>query len=223
MQRRLGLLCTPLGRYREAREYLQDAAGIFEQLGDEHRTATALNSLGVVELRDGDPEAAIALLARALAIHQARGESRQAALVLLDLADAEIEHGRLEVALTRLHDANIHVEDSPDTYSVARLRMLRGRAQTRNAVFEEAERELTAALELMQDVGSAFGQAQALCYLSELAMSTGKSQLAARHRAEAAALLEQLGAPSSGWLSVRIAAASSPASPTDSPASSHLI
>lgn len=208
MLRRLGLLCTQLGRYPEAREHLQDAAEIFEQRGDEHRTATALNSLGVVELRDGDPEAAIMLLTRALTIHRVRGEARQTALVLLDLADAEIEHGQPEVALAHLHDANSHFEDSPDIYSVARLRMLRGRAQTRNAVFDEAERELAAALELMQGVGSAFGQAQALYYLSELAVSTEKSQLAARHRAEAGALLEQLCAPSSGWLSVRIAASS---------------
>ncbi len=208
MLRRLGLLCTHLGRYREARAYLQDAAGIFEQLGDEHRTATAINSLGVVELHDGDPEAAIALLARALAIHQERGEIRQTALVLIDLADAEIERGRLDPALTHIRDAESCLKDSPDLYTVARLRMLRGRAHTRAAQFQDAEQELTAALALMRRTDSAFGQAQALYYLSELAASTEQAELAERHRAEATALLHQLGAPTSGWLRARIAAAS---------------
>lgn len=215
MLRRLGLLCTHLGRYREARAYLEDAAGIFEQLGDEHRTATVLNSLGVVELHDGNPQAAIALLARALAIHQWRGEIRQTALVLIDLADAEIEMGRLDPAFTRLRDAESHLTDSPDLYTAARLRMLRGRAHTRAAQFQDAEQELTAALELMRRTNSAFGQAQALYYLSELAADTEQVQLAERHRAEATALLHQLGTPTSGWLRARIAAASTAASSTD--------
>jgi tetratricopeptide (TPR) repeat protein len=207
MLRRLGLLCTHLGRYGEAREYLNDAAGIFERLSDEHRAATALNSLGVVELRDGDPEAAIAPLTRALAIHQERGETRQTALVLIDLADAEIERGHLDLALTHLGEADNRLEDSPDAYTVARARMLRGRAHIRAAAFDEAERELTTALDVMQRVGSPFGQAEALVYLSELAASTDKAHLAAHRRAEAAELLRQLGAPSAGWLSARIAAA----------------
>lgn len=215
MLRRLGLLCTHLGRYRKARAYLQDAAGTFEQLGDEHRTATALNSLGVVELHDGDPQAAIALLARALAIHQRRGEIRQTALVLIDLADAEIELGSLDPALIHLRDAESHLTDSPDLYNAARLRMLRGRAHTRAAQFQDAEQELTAALELMRRTNSAFGQAQALYYLSELAANTEQGQLAERHRAEATALLQQLGTPNSGWLRARIAAASTTASSPD--------
>ena len=212
MLRRLGLLCTHLGRYGEARAYLRDAAGIFEQLGDEHRTATALNSLGVVELRDGDPEMAVMLLSRALAIHQERDDIRQVALVLIDLADAEIERHRLDPALDHLRDAETHLKDSPDMYSVARLRMLRGHAHTRAGLFQGAEQELTAALELMRRTGSAYGQAQALYHLSELAASTEQTQPAEHHRAEAAALLHQLGTPASGWLRARITAASSAAS-----------
>jgi hypothetical protein len=71
----------------------------------------------------------------------------------------------------------------------------------------------------MGQAGSAFGRAEALFYLAELADHVSHADAAEQHRAEAAALLHQLGTPSTGWLNARIALRSSlsPADLADAP------
>ncbi|MBS2965666.1 tetratricopeptide repeat protein [Actinocrinis puniceicyclus] len=209
MLRRLGLLACDLGRYDEAADHLRAAASLYEQLGDRHRRATAVNSLGVVALRRGDPEDAIQLLEHALAVHLDLGDARQSALVRIDLGDALIETGRCAEALCRLAEAEEGLRGSPDLSSTAHLRMLTGRALGRlGSQPARARTELDAAGECMRELRSIAGEAEALGYEGELAEREGRSEEAASSYRRAAALLGQLGTPSSAWLHRRISSLS---------------
>jgi tetratricopeptide (TPR) repeat protein len=206
MLRRLGLLTRDLGRYPEAEAYLTAAAEIFQDLGDQHRAATARGTLGVVQLRQGRSAQAAETLTRVLEAHRESGEQREVALVLIDLADTHIELGQPDAAIENLREAADHFDTSPDEGTRARLTLLLGRAHTHTGRHQAAEQELADALTSARHNGSTTRQIEALMYQGELAARTGRPDLARSLLAEAGALRETAGIPRAGWLPTKISA-----------------
>jgi tetratricopeptide (TPR) repeat protein len=202
--RRLGLLCTQLGRYTEADAYLSDAAALFEDLGEEHRSAGALGSRGVMFLRKGSVELARAQLNQALTLHRRLGDTRQVGLVLIDLANAEIERGSPSTALSLLHEAELALGDSLDLYSLARLRMITGRAHGLTGDSEQAARELSEAHEAMVACDAEAGAAEVLIWMAELEHTTGQIDAMQQRLLQATERLDYLDVPETSWLRQRV-------------------
>jgi tetratricopeptide (TPR) repeat protein len=68
----LALLLAETGRHGEAESLLRQNLGIYEALypGGHAMVGTTLRNLGILRLRQGQPEAALELLERAVAVYQ---------------------------------------------------------------------------------------------------------------------------------------------------------
>ncbi len=69
----LGLIAHQQGRLSEAWDFYEEAAGFYQELGEDHHLATALNRLGELLSLTGSPEEARQLTEAALAIHAETG------------------------------------------------------------------------------------------------------------------------------------------------------
>jgi tetratricopeptide (TPR) repeat protein len=210
-QCRRALMFGDLGRFAEALDSVREAMEIFEELEDRRSIATTLGRTGVIHMRRGDLPTALSTLTHAVEMLTVAGGRRDAGL-LIDLADAEIEDGQFEGAAVHLREVLQELAQTldgqgADSYTLARLRMHRGR------VFsylgrrpEAAEADLAAALADMRRVGSHLGRIEALGFLGESSERAGQPAIAREHYAGAAQLLRETGAPGALWLRQRIAA-----------------
>jgi tetratricopeptide (TPR) repeat protein len=81
-----GQICSYIGRYAEARGYLQESLAIARELGDEQRIAAVLQPLGFAEFCEGDLKAAQRHLREAVALARQRGNKREIAAAVSMLA-----------------------------------------------------------------------------------------------------------------------------------------
>jgi predicted ATPase/class 3 adenylate cyclase len=77
-----GQICSYMGRYAEACDYLQESLAIARQLGDEKRIAAVLQPLGFAELCQGNLEEADHYLAEAVSLARGHGNRRELAAAL---------------------------------------------------------------------------------------------------------------------------------------------
>lgn len=82
----LGQICAFMGRHQEARGYLEESVSIATELGDEARTAAALQPLVYACRGGGDLKAAASHAHRALELARRVGNPRQTAAALTSLA-----------------------------------------------------------------------------------------------------------------------------------------
>lgn len=120
---RLGLCYTKMGQFRFAIEALTRAA---EQ---QPRSATIWNNLGFAQLAAGNPIAAQASLAKALAIAPTYGRSRT------NMAMALVRQGRDNDALSNLETV---APDYIALYDLGSMQMATGRCQEAKASFDKA-------------------------------------------------------------------------------------
>jgi predicted ATPase/class 3 adenylate cyclase len=78
----VGQFCAFMGRYAEARRYLEESLAIARELGDEKRIAAVLQPLGSVCMGEGDVERAQAVFAEGIEVARSVGNPRQLASVL---------------------------------------------------------------------------------------------------------------------------------------------
>lgn len=94
-----------LGILARDRKHLEQALAIAERLADPAVTVAALNNLALAHLRDGEPERAVDLAARALEASAALGDRHREAALHNNLADALRALGRREDAMRHLKRA----------------------------------------------------------------------------------------------------------------------
>ena len=78
----VGQFCTFMGRYAEARGYLEESLVLARELGDQNRIAAVLQPLGQACLGDGDVESAERYSAESITVARAVGNPRQIATAL---------------------------------------------------------------------------------------------------------------------------------------------
>ena len=94
----VGQIGVLMGRYPEARGYLEESLAIAREIGDQRRIAMALQPLGIACLGQGDVAPARAHLQEALAMAYALGNQREIAAALNGLAQLYRTVGELDVA-----------------------------------------------------------------------------------------------------------------------------
>ena len=104
---RLGDLYFRLGELDIARGHVEEALGIYRNLGTGRARSTgmALNALGNILFRKGEVTAAIATFEEALPLVRERGSGRDLAMTLLHLGRARAAAGQEDEAVDLYHDA----------------------------------------------------------------------------------------------------------------------
>lgn len=93
-----GQLCCFLGRYEEARRYLEESRSIAHELGDTARLSAAMQPLGMAYLALGDRAAAQALYEATLAMPANADKPRVLMVASNSLAQLQRTSGRLDAA-----------------------------------------------------------------------------------------------------------------------------
>lgn len=167
----------------------EQAARLFEQAlkdarGDEER-ARALEGLGHVAFRSGDPELAVELFEKVLVLLEADAAARPALAESLARAHAALgEPGRAIVVLERCVEANEH-----DPVQYVRFAGLLGAALTDNGNFADAERTLAAAIARGRQVADPYTRARLYWTEARLRGEQGQNDRAAQYLGKALEIL----------------------------------
>lgn len=192
---RLGHAHQHAGNHQEALDYFTSAERIWNQLGDPHKAAGSVRRLAGLAAAQGYYDAAIQQYGVAAERHTALGETRHTALALHGLGQAQVRARRPRPALEALDRAwRLFGECEPaDPYNQARTRITLAAAQAQLGDQAAALAHLTAAVGVMQELGSRHGEAVALDALAELAARSGDAATAHKMARRAEAL--RCGAP----------------------------
>jgi tetratricopeptide (TPR) repeat protein len=179
-----GGLCNA-GLYDEAADWLGRAVDGARRDGDRRAEAQALHGLARSHRLAGRLERATALFRQALAIREAIGHTRGAALTRLCLGDIALDTGDPAQAIALLTRARADLLAVPDPYDAARALAFLGRAHAADGVrdFATAERQLHEALEEFARAGSVHWQARVVEMLGQTAADRGDTE-GARDRYE---------------------------------------
>ncbi|MER6987547.1 NB-ARC domain-containing protein [Saccharopolyspora hirsuta] len=189
-----GLALIQRGFAFRARGESDKAAGLFAEgeararaVARDDLAATAVESLGI-SLRDqGDREAARTALERNLGMAEQLGDPRRLALARMHLgsvAEPQLGEQLLDQALAAF---------GTEPYNAAKTRMWRGRRRTELERYDEANADLSAALEYMTEHGHHFDRAQVLVGLGDNASAAGDAEAAQQHFLDAAAICRTRG------------------------------
>jgi tetratricopeptide (TPR) repeat protein len=189
-----GSLAMPLTALDDAEvalrlDEIEEAAHLFQEALKDARSEgerrRALEGLGHVAFRSGDPELAIDLFERALAPGDT-GVAQHPALAE-SLARAFAAVGRVARAIEILERCVEASEDDPVQY--VRFAGLLGAALTDNGSFAEAERVLAAALARGRELADPYTRARLYWSESRLHGEQGRNDLAARYGRKALEIL----------------------------------
>jgi predicted ATPase len=149
-----GQLNVFMGRFGEARRYLEESLQIAREIGDERRVAAALQPLGSAHVGQGDLPTARRYLEEALALAERRGEQREIAAAgnaLAQLCRVEGDLDRAEALYTRV-DALIRGLE--DRESIAIVVLNRAMVAIARGDGERARRMLLEVLAIADEIGS---------------------------------------------------------------------
>lgn len=116
----MGKCAYSLSDYETCRYWSQQAADLFQQLGDEPCYADAINNIGESYFRQGMNEEARGLLLTALDIRQRHHLHDQVGYTLMNLGVVSAQTGDLDEALRYFEDCYATMERVGDTVGIAR-------------------------------------------------------------------------------------------------------
>lgn len=191
MRKRLARSYARLGRFEEATRHATEMLRSTRDRADRRAEATALKSLGLVHLRAGERDRAVAVFKQTLPIMQQTGSVRSQGLLLIDLGETLTALGRLDEAEPYLDEAYrfLSTLDPPDTYNASRAAIGFAQVWAGKGEYAEARSLLHKALATMAAANSAYEQSRAHRVLAEVSDRTGNHADAERHLAEAERLL----------------------------------
>nr|WSY57129.1 NB-ARC domain-containing protein [Streptomyces sp. NBC_00886] len=194
------LLSRPLldlGRREEARTALEVAVARAETAGDVELTASVLEFQGRY-LDRYDPEHAVGVYERSLALNEQAGQTRGAAIVTFFLGcalDARGDHAEALAVLHRAHDALL-ADAEPDVRMAARALAAIGAVHDRLGDAAAADRELREAVAILRERDATHYAAEPLMRLADIAQRTGAAEDVVRgFLTEARAIYDSEGNP----------------------------
>lgn len=206
MLKRLGRVCTTLGRYREAEEHLRNSVAVAVASGDQRGVADAREGLALL-YADSDREVeAAAAFTELVELNRTLNADRSLALSLIHLGTALSSIGRSAEALTHLSESKFIFDrlPEPDPYNSARVLVAQAWVHCRAQDFERAGEVAEEALGMMRFVGSHDGLAHAHEVIAEVARHRGDTANAVDHLHQAVHLLTSLGSSRARAVSDRL-------------------
>jgi tetratricopeptide (TPR) repeat protein len=175
-----GQLAFYMGRYGEAKKYLDESLAIARQLGDRGRIAKVLQPLGMVLLGQGDLPAARGHLEEAVAMARDLGDRRELAAALNALAQLTRTEGALEAAEPLYENVVALARELGDRESIAIGLLNLAMVAIGRGAEERATQMLLDVLAIAGEIGSKAAGQSALDVAAGLAALRQKWESAAR-------------------------------------------
>jgi class 3 adenylate cyclase/tetratricopeptide (TPR) repeat protein len=176
----LGHACYLLGNgYVEmgrdgAQRVLERALEIFEELGDDHRQAKALNNLALYAYYQGDWDHALELYEQSNVATERVGEAIGVAIGTMNIAEIRIEQGRVDDAEPPLRDALATFRAVGFLVGIGFALLNLGRIATARGDIEEAHTLLGQARAQLEEIGSGAHVASCGIREAELLLVAGR-------------------------------------------------
>ncbi|MCE6993454.1 tetratricopeptide repeat protein [Saccharothrix sp. S26] len=208
MLKRLGMVCTTVGRLEEAEEHLRASVAVAEEIGDQQGVADAEGALARLHVAGGRLAEAVELFERLVGTHRELGAWRSVGLTLIDLGRALTGLGRVDEALRALDEATARFRDldPPDPYNRARVMVAQAAAHLRADDLPLVDRTAHGALEALKALGSKQGAAESHQLLAESAERQGNAEWAAEHWQQALRLYTEIGSSKADDIAQRLRA-----------------
>jgi len=169
-----GVLLSNHGDLSGARQRYMDALAIFRAAGSKVREAMTLGNLARVQQRLGERAAARTLYEDQAATFQEIGDRSSEARVLANLADLLIEEGDLAPATAHADRALALHQEIGEASGVAEARGVQGQILALRGDLPGAERELTAAADGLDALGSRLAAARRRIELAQVLVDAGR-------------------------------------------------
>ena len=157
---------------------LEEALGLYRELGDDAGAAGALTELGWIALERGDADRAEELCSDALELARAGGDERGASRALMDLGAVRSAHGDHARSLELHEEALLIRRGLGDTLLVSDAIYNLGLAAFQSGDRGRAREAFEEALVLAEELGEALHSAAALFMLAELDLLEDRPELA---------------------------------------------
>lgn len=206
MLKRLGRVCTTLGRFDEAERHLLASIERASSIDDSRGAADAGEGLALLYLDQNRTEEALAEFEGLARTNRELGADRNLGLTMINLGDVLSRLGRTADAMASLREAEglfDHLAE-PDPYNRARVSVTTAQVHLRADQFEPAENTAARALETMTALGSHQGRAQAHEVLAEVAHRRGDTARAVQHWEHAMRLFTKLGSSHASRVRARL-------------------
>ena len=189
----VGQFCTFMGRYAEARGYLEESLVLARELGDQNRIAAVLLTLGLACRGEGDMENAERYSAESITVARAVGNPRQLASALNSHAQLLRQQGNLAGAEMLYSEAVQILEGLGDRESVAIGRLNLAVVAIERGQTDPARALLCQALEVATALGSQQLGQSTLDVLAGLCAADGQHEAALQMFGAAEAQAERSG------------------------------
>lgn len=143
-----------MGRYAEARRYLEECLAIARELGDKERVASALQPLGLASLGQGHLSAARGYFEEALALARELGDRRELAAALNALAQLHRVEGELDQAEPLYRDVLALARELGDRESIAIALLNLAMVSIARGSGERVGAALREVLAIVEEIGS---------------------------------------------------------------------
>lgn len=190
-----GAACTGLGDIDGAQTHLEGALHIAQREGDVRRTADVLNLIATGEHWRGNSDRAKALLEQSLALFRSIDDDRGAASILGNLGDLAATVGDYETAIALARQSLAILERLHDAQSTAWQLVNLGAFELKGGNADAARPRLRRAIELLREYPDDWLAANALDYLSRLAVAESDWARALRLAGFADSVFESIGVP----------------------------
>ncbi len=176
----LGELCSFMGRYAEALQYLRESLAIARELGDNSMAAADLNTLCMASLGCSDLAGARRYATEGLAVAREVGDTRKIAAMLVSLAQLNRSEGALDAAEEQYSEALALMNELGDRESVAVAHLNLAMVAISRGSLANARSTLCQAFAIIKETGSRRLGQSALDVATGLAAALGDSTRAAR-------------------------------------------
>ncbi|MEU3539651.1 tetratricopeptide repeat protein [Streptomyces paromomycinus] len=217
MRAQLGFAHLGLAEYGQARAQFAGAAAADRRAGHVRGEATAVESLGLLQLKQERWSDAAECFRTARRLARQVGDPRALALLEHHLGRAFQGMGRHEEAVVQLRHAQELLRALPDPYNEARVLMSLGRTLLDAGRAEEADEPLERAASVMAAEGSVVQQADLAELRADRAALAGDTAGESRHLRAALGFHERTGSPRTGAVRARLDQVESAARRRDAP------
>lgn len=188
-----GQLCSFMGRYGEARSFLEDALAAARARGDDRVVAAILQPLSMARLGEGDHEQARDYAVQAVDLARRLGDSRELAGALNALAQLQRSNGDLGTAQRLYLEMVSIVRALGDRESIAIGLLNLAMVAVDQGACAQAQAALREVLQIVHEIDSAPAGQSALEVCAALAVADGDAPSAARFFGAAERRAEQSG------------------------------
>ncbi len=176
MLKRLGRVCSTLGRYDDAERHLRDAMAKWAEVGDGHGVGDAQEGLGLMYVDLGRFTDAAAEFERVLALYRELGVRRRIGLASINLAMVLPTLGRPAEAMRHIQEARRILDTLADVdpYNGARAVVVQAGVHCAMGELAAASALAATGLERMRALKSVYGEAEANEVLAEVELRRGE-------------------------------------------------